>query len=423
LAGIGLVLSPVVAAAASPPVTGQAKTADSVFLDYAPLPTGGAGALCLVDTGVNSNPDTMPGLVSATALDGGVGSDVDPLGHGTVDAAVAGGAGHGVLGAWPALKIVSVRATSVPSPGQEPKFGFNSYVDGIQQCLQPAAGAHVYAIDLPLQSVIQPSPDQTAAFSNAVTTAQGLGISILAAAGNKPGAIELPASEPGVFAVGGGQVTTNVDDPNPSGICSDSATTSLTFFAPGCGIDQIDPITDAPTCCGYGTSQASAFTAGVLVALRSYDPMLTPDKAAHLLLSTATGGHLDVAAAFRADGLGAIVDAGTANIPKPPAPPPPQPAPSPAPAPRVPATAPSSAPVVPVPLAKSVTWVRGVLRISLASLPAGARLHVRVNFARGKSLYIATAHSGLHRRTAKPRQVQLHLTEGTVSSATISVAV
>ena len=65
-------------------------------------------------------PTRRPGLVHATALDGGTPNDVDPLWHGTIDAAVAGGAGHGVLGAWPRLKIVSVRATDVPSPGQHP---------------------------------------------------------------------------------------------------------------------------------------------------------------------------------------------------------------------------------------------------------------------------------------------------------------
>ena len=103
-----------VAAAASPPITRQAAAANAAFLAYAPPPAGGALALCLVDTGVDETPDTAPGLVAATALDGGTGDDVDPLRHGTIDAAIAGGSGHGVLGAWPQLKIVSVRATDNP---------------------------------------------------------------------------------------------------------------------------------------------------------------------------------------------------------------------------------------------------------------------------------------------------------------------
>ena len=132
LAALLPALAPSIAGAASPPITRQAQTANAAFLAYAPAPPA-AKALCLVDSGVNATPDLAPGLVSATALDGGTGNDVDPLTHGTIDAAVAGGAGHGVLGAWPQLKIVSVRATSVPSPGQSPTFQFNDYVKGIRR--------------------------------------------------------------------------------------------------------------------------------------------------------------------------------------------------------------------------------------------------------------------------------------------------
>ena len=424
LVGLLLALTPTLAAAASPPITGQAITADAVFLDYAPPPAGGAGALCLVDTGVNANPDTTPGLISATALDGGTGSDVDPLGHGTVDAAIAGGSGQGgLLGAWPGLKLISVRSTNVPSPGQEPIFEFDDYARGISLCSRPVAGrAPVYAIDLPLSSIIPPSPDQTAAFTNATTVAHTQGISVVAAAGNKPGAIALPASEPGVFAVGGDQVTAAVNDPNAAGVCSDSATTGLTFFAPGCGLDTINPQTDVAKCCGNGTSQASAYTAAILVALRSYDPALTPDKAAQLLLSTTANGHLDVAAAFRADGLGAIVDAGNAATPKPPPPPAPAPAPAPIPAPPTPVPgAPSLAPRVPLPLVKTATWRHGILRIALTSLPAGARLHAKLTFTRRAALYIVTRKRSLHRRIPHPATAVLHLSEGSLTGATVTV--
>ena len=66
------------AGAATPAVTAQAQQANAAFLAYAPPPAGGAGALCLVDTGVNANPDTTPGLVGRYAIDGGSGGDVDP---------------------------------------------------------------------------------------------------------------------------------------------------------------------------------------------------------------------------------------------------------------------------------------------------------------------------------------------------------
>jgi hypothetical protein len=409
-----LLLAAAPASAESPAVTRQATTADGAFLDYAPPPPGGAGALCLVDTGVTANPDTTPGLVSATALDGGTGDDVDPRAHGTIDAAIAGGSGQGgLLGAWPQLKIVSVRSTDAPSPGTEPTFEFNDYVRGIDRCTSPppAGSPRVLAIDLPLSSVIQPSPDETAAFADAAAKAQAQGIAILAAAGNQPGPIELPASEPGVFAVGAEDTTTG-------GICSISATTALTFYAPGCYLDTLNPSTDGPRCCGNGTSQASAYAAAVLVALRSYDPALTPAAAEQRLLSTTTNGQLDVAAALRADGLGPIVDAGTAATPKAP------PATTPTPTTTTPTTGVTPArPHVPAPSVKSARWHAGVLRIALRSLPRGAQLHVEVVFAHGKALYVATAHPTLHRRIRPPLRALLHLTEGGSAGATVQVKV
>jgi hypothetical protein len=128
----GIAFVPGAASAASPPITLQAAAANAAFLAYAPPPAGGPLALCLVDTGVNPTPDTAPGLISATALDGGAGNDVDPRTHGTIDAAVAGGAGHGVLGAWPQLKIVSVRATDNPDPGHLPTYQYEDYIHGIR---------------------------------------------------------------------------------------------------------------------------------------------------------------------------------------------------------------------------------------------------------------------------------------------------
>ncbi|HEY1538931.1 MAG TPA: S8 family serine peptidase, partial [Solirubrobacteraceae bacterium] len=304
-----LLAVPSLAGAASPPITTQAAAADAAFLAYAPPPAGGARALCLVDTGVNPTPDTAPGLVSATALDGGAVNDVDPLTHGTIDAAIAGGAGNGILGAWPQLKIVSVRATDVPSAGQIPTFGFDDYSRGITRCATyTTPGVQIAAIALPLSSMILPTPDQALEFADAVAQAKAHAIAILAAAGNDPGPIQLPGSQPGVLAVGAG-------DSN-NAICSFSAWAGLTFYAPGCGLDQINSRGES-FCCGNGTSQASVFAAAALVALRSYKPELTGTQAVQQLLSTTRNGHLDVAAAFRAAGLGAIVDAGTGAIPKP----------------------------------------------------------------------------------------------------------
>jgi hypothetical protein len=182
------------AGAATPAVTAQAQAADSAFLAYAPAPAGGAGALCLVDTGVNANPDTQTGLVATTAVDGGTGDDVDPDGHGTTMAMIAGAAGQGMVGAWPQIKIVSVRATDVPTPGQEPTFEFNDYIQAMQRCATSASKYHIYAIDLALSSTIPPTPDEAQSFANEVGVAHGQNVAVLAAAGNQPGAVEEPIS-------------------------------------------------------------------------------------------------------------------------------------------------------------------------------------------------------------------------------------
>jgi hypothetical protein len=395
-----------VASAASPPITRQAAAAHAEFLAYAPPPAGGAKALCLVDTGVDANPDTTPGLVSATALDGGTGSDVDPLRHGTIDAAIAGGFGHGVLGAWPQLKIVSIRATDNPDPGQLPSYQWDDYTAAITQCAKSLATAQVAASVIPLSSKIPPTPDQVTEFSDAIAKARAKDIALLAAAGNEPGAVQLPGSQPGFLPVGAA-------DTVAGGICPFSASTGLAFFAPGCTLDQIDAV-DNPFCCGNGTSQASAFVAGVLVALRSYAPTLTALQATQLLVSTARNGNLDASAAFKAAGLGAIVDAGTAAIPKPPPP-------AVAVAPPVPAAAPPVA--LARPRVKRATWRRGVLLITLRSFPSGARLHAKITFASRKAMFLATSRPRLRARTPPPRRVALHLTAGDAESPTVTIKV
>jgi hypothetical protein len=375
--------------AATPAVTTQAGAADAAFLAYAPAPAGGAGALCLVDTGVDVNPDTQAGLISATAVDGGTGNDVDPDGHGTTMAMIAGAAGQGMIGAWPQIKIVSVRAAAVPEPGQEPTFEFDDYWEGIADCIDDPA-YHVRAIDLSLSSTIPPSPDQEQEFANVVAEADGQNIAIVAAAGNAPGAIEEPAAEPGVLAVGAG-------DPN-NAICSFSATESLTFFAPGCGLDEANPATDQPICCGNGTSQAAAFAAAVVVALMSYDPTLSYSVAESLLVSTAVDGHLDATAAFDAAGLQAIVAEGNANIPR---------APTTTTAPtQNPTTTPTAAFSV-----KTARWVAGKLTLLVSGLGSD-RLAVKLEYRHAKSRDVSTRSSRTVIRTAKPSLVLLRVFAG-----------
>ena len=97
-------------ASAETGITAQAVADSGAFLPYAPPPAQLAG-LCLVDTGVNLNPDTEGVVVERTALDGGSGNDVSSTLHGTVLAMMAGAPanGWGMVGtASRAIQIVSV---------------------------------------------------------------------------------------------------------------------------------------------------------------------------------------------------------------------------------------------------------------------------------------------------------------------------
>src|SRR3954467_182294 len=112
--------------------TSQALAAHAEWLPYAPLPPHGPAAVCLVDTGVDLNPDTASNVIARIALDGGDPSDLSPSKHGTQMAMVMGAPinGWGMVGFWPGVRIVSVRAAS---PGQD-QFGFAAYANGIRTC-------------------------------------------------------------------------------------------------------------------------------------------------------------------------------------------------------------------------------------------------------------------------------------------------
>ncbi len=294
-------------AVAPPVVSSQASAANAAFLAYAPAPPS-AGAMCLVDTGVNATPDTSPTLAYETALDGGSPNDDDPGGHGTLMAILAGGQGHGLRGIWPLIKIVSIRATSAPAAGQAPTYQYQNYVQGLTACLQQSK-YDIETVNLSLSSTIPPTPDQSSEFAQVVRELTSRGIAILAAAGNAPGAVQYPGAEPGVLSVGAGTST--------GGTCSFSATESVGLFAPGCELDFADPFSDEyePTEYAQGTSEASVIAAASLTALMSYAPRLTLAQAENLLVTTAVAGHLNVAAAFEAAGLGSVVAAGNAAIP------------------------------------------------------------------------------------------------------------
>ena len=302
-----VVLMPVTASAETG-VTAQAGADGGAFLPYAPPPAQLAG-LCLVDTGVDLNPDTEGVVVERTALDGGSGEDVSPTLHGTVLAMMAGAPanGWGMVGTAPlAIKIVSVR---ILEPGKT-TFPFSAYATGIDACLRVRTHYDVRVINLSLGTSEVPSGREYEMLANAVQEASDYGVAVLAAAGNDDGgAVEYPAAYPGVLSVG-------ATDTQSGGFCSFSNRgEGLRLLAPGCDLDGAEPTAGAPNFNYWqGTSEASAMAAAALDALFSYQPALSWE-AGEKDLTEADNGVLDIAQTFRNAGLGGIVAAGEAAQP------------------------------------------------------------------------------------------------------------
>jgi len=296
------------AAHAETGITAQAVADNGAFLPHTPPPAQLAG-LCLVDTGVNLNPDTEGVVVERTALDGGSGEDVSSTMHGTVLAMMAGAPanGWGMVGTAPrAIQIVSV---GIVEHGHT-TFPFNAYAAGITACLRVRQQHNVRVINLSLGTPESPSGESYEALTNAIERATNYGVAVVAAAGNDDGgAVEYPAAYPRVLSVG-------ATDTQGGGFCSFSNHgEGLRLLAPGCDLDGAEPTTGITNYDYWqGTSEASAIAAATLAALDSYQPGLSPETA-EKDLTEANKGVLDIAQTFRNAGLGAIVAAGEGGEP------------------------------------------------------------------------------------------------------------
>ena len=146
------------------------------------------------------------------------------------------------------------------------------------------------------------------------------GLSVVAAAGNEAGPVQAPADVPGVLGVG-------ASDANPANLgvrCSFSNSgPGVALLAPGCGSQtgpdgegngiEIAFSDNGEPAWANGTSEAAVIVSAAEASMRAYSPTLGYSQAQGCITSTLTnGGNLDVAAAFDACGLGAIVSEGMA---------------------------------------------------------------------------------------------------------------
>ena len=322
LTGAGMLLTPIAARGelAYPP--SQTIADRGTWLPFAPAPAQPAG-ICLIDSGVNLNPDTQSQVIDREALDGGSPNDVSPVEHGTlmVMEMAAPFNGWGMVGAAPtAVRIVSIRAESTTD-----SLTVGAYKQAIVAC-QDLAARHpefnLKVINLSLGFQDQPSSEQLTELEDAATTAHNAGLDIVAATGDEGSqSISYPAAVSPIIAVG-------ASGANHAPCAFSNTGPQLALLAPGCDLQEANPISGAPMTEYGGTSQAAAITAAAgLAALRAYEPGIEPSQAEQLLISTAraAGGSLDVTALFQAAGLENIIEAGERNEPAT-TPPPPTPA-------------------------------------------------------------------------------------------------
>jgi subtilase family protein len=393
---IGLIVCGVWAAlaAASPAgsaetlTTTQARDSAAEFLLTAPPPAS-VGAICVVDTGVDQTPDTAA-IQARISLWDDVVSDASPSHHGTLVATMIAAPQNdwGMVGIWPAARIVSIRANTTATD----QFTVASYYQAMRRCDGLATFYQIKVILLALGSTAPLTEEETAAFNDIVTTARSHGINVVVAAGNNAGgALETPAQLPGVLSVGGSA--------SDGSRCAISAV-GARLQAPGCAVDVIDTNTGAPTTF-QGTTAAAAVTATAMDALRSWRSDLDPDAAEQLILSTATAGaggaRINVASAFRAAGLAAVVDAAPPFGSPPPQPPPPD------------DDLPDLAPPkdrLPRPRARVKRMRRARLEVRLRNRPRGAVAVVAITARRGhgrSQRFYVVAHRRMRHRVSKTR--------------------
>jgi hypothetical protein len=275
------------------------------------------------------------------------------------------------------IQIVSVR---ILESGQT-TFPFSSYAAGITECLQLRQLHNIKVINLSLGTSETPSGKDYEAVANAVEKANNRGVAVVAAAGNDDGGpVEYPAAYATVLSVG-------ASDTQGGAFCTFSNRgEGLRLIAPGCDLDGADPTSGEPDYNYWqGTSESSIIAASALTALESYRPELTP-QAAEEALTGVDGGVLDIAQAFRNEGLGEIVAAGEAAEPAAP------PAGSANPAKPPQSVTPSNAMTLTAPFQRPRARLKRVKRrfvLVLSGRPGEAQAQVRYLGHRGRSLRLS----------------------------------
>jgi hypothetical protein len=242
--------------------TSQAAAANATDSTWIPAPPKRA-ALCLVDTGVDHNPDTT-NVIARYSVDGGDPGDLSPDHHGTLMAMIASAPynGFGMVGAAPSINIVSVRASR---DGRT--FGGTDLTSAVQICINKRTAYNIKTVSLSLGGalVVHLDASAMAAVEDTVESARRVDLNVVAAAGNHEGPVDWPAGYEPVLAVGA------ADDRGQR--CAFAASgPEVDLWAPGCPMDVASPVGTAAWT--SGSSESTAFVAATLVQLRQSAPGL-----------------------------------------------------------------------------------------------------------------------------------------------------
>jgi hypothetical protein len=401
----------------APAGTVEAAAANMLFDEYAPPPTT-PGIVCLVDSGVDANPDTTPILAGSYALSPNTNTEdelaaLDPTlsgghpdGHGTYMAMLAAAPKNewGMVGLAPtSVRVYNVKALAAG----ETTFAFSAYSIAISHCQALRSSMPIAVVNLSLGSSTQPTTSELETLEDYVQSANAHGVSVVAAAGNEAGPVQAPADVKGVLGVG----ASDANPASPGVMCSFSNRgLGVALLAPGCGT-QTEPdgggngiemafADDGSPAWANGTSYSADIVSTAEASMSAYAPTLTYSQEQGCITSTLTnGGNLDVAAAFDACGLSQIVSEGMAAY-QAANPPPAQPN----------STGPAAATLTPTksadrsrPKLTKITFKHHALRITVATIPKGLRLQLLVQARASNGRLITVAQATTTHRTSTLR--------------------
>src|SRR5205823_1086765 len=221
---------------------------------YGSTTISGIATIAVLDTGVQSS--DVPAGPGWSAF--GTDPSIDPNGHGTWIASIAGATtdnGQGIAGVgFDGINIMPVQVLDATGTGQD-----SDIITGLVWAADHGANVAVMAFS---------NPGYSTALQDAVNYAWSHGVVVVAAAGNDGGTSpNYPAGDTRVVGVG---ATDNTD-----ALWSGSNSSAAVFMtAPGVGIQADDTI--ANTVSVTGTSASAAIVAGSAAQLIAADPSATP---------------------------------------------------------------------------------------------------------------------------------------------------